>query len=141
MAHTIFFSWQSDVRSRAGRGLIEDSLNAAIKALKQDTALEPAHRKLTIDRDVMKTPGIPPLRGIANFRGLTMAAGDIAGGIGAGYLAKNGMFGEAVNTVAETILDKPFPEPFKPYADQVIDASLNGIEGSLGLSLNSCRVR
>lgn len=63
MAHTIFFSWQSDTPNNCGRSFIEAALKDALKELTADTALEPAIRDegLAIDRDRRGVPGTPPI--------------------------------------------------------------------------------
>lgn len=61
MPHTVFFSWQSDIDSRVGRGLIEDALQRAIRALKADAEVNFADRNLAVDRDRKGVPGSPPL--------------------------------------------------------------------------------
>lgn len=61
MPHTFFFSWQSDIDSRVGRGLIEDALQRAIRALKADAEVNFADRNLAVDRDRKGVPGSPPL--------------------------------------------------------------------------------
>lgn len=54
----IFFSWQSDIRSAANRGLIQSSLKGAVKDLVKDNSLlvEPV-----IDRDTSGLPGSPDI--------------------------------------------------------------------------------
>ena len=44
MTSYVFFSWQSDIPNPVGRSLIERSLEAAVKALNADAAIEPAER-------------------------------------------------------------------------------------------------
>lgn len=61
MPHRIFFSWQSDMPNRIGRGLIENCLQKAIKTIAADAELNPAHRTLRLDRDTLNTPGTPPV--------------------------------------------------------------------------------
>jgi hypothetical protein len=63
MAHTIFFSWQSDTPNPCGRSFIEAALKDALKDLTADSTLEPAIRDegLTIDRDRRGVPGTPPI--------------------------------------------------------------------------------
>jgi len=78
--------------------------------------------------------------GLARWGQRVMAAGDLSLGIGAGYLASNGMSGEAVNTAIEEVLDRPIPGFAKPSVDQIIDKALNNVEDSLGVQMNSCRM-
>jgi hypothetical protein len=61
MTQTVFFSWQGDTENRVGRSLIEDALERAIKALRSDAEVDPAHRELAVDRDRKGVPGTPPL--------------------------------------------------------------------------------
>jgi hypothetical protein len=63
MAHTIFFSWQSDTPNNCGRSFIEAALNDALRDLTADAALEPAIRDegLAVDRDRRGVPGTPPI--------------------------------------------------------------------------------
>ena len=63
MAHTIFFSWQSDTPNECGRSFIEGALKDALKSLAADAALEPAIRDegLAIERDTRGVSGTPPI--------------------------------------------------------------------------------
>lgn len=61
MTHTIFFSWQADRPTKAGRNLIERALEVAISRISQDAAVEEAVRELTVDRDTKGVPGSPPI--------------------------------------------------------------------------------
>ena len=62
MAHTIFFSWQSDRLPLIGRNFIERALKEAVKRVSTDTTVENAPRgELLIDRDTLNVPGSPPI--------------------------------------------------------------------------------
>lgn len=61
MPHHIFFSWQSDTKSRIGRGFIEECLQRAIGELQADADIDPADREILIDRDTSGVPGSPPI--------------------------------------------------------------------------------
>ena len=62
MKYSIFFSWQSDTDSAAGRNFIERALERAIRAIGFDTEVEAAVREgLQIDRDTRGVAGWPPI--------------------------------------------------------------------------------
>jgi hypothetical protein len=61
MSHTVFFSWQTDTATRGGRNFIERALERAVRALSQDTTVEPAIRDLAVDRDTKGVSGQPPI--------------------------------------------------------------------------------
>ncbi len=62
MKYSIFFSWQSDTDSAAGRNFIERALERAIRAIGFDTEVEAAVREgLEIDRDTRGVAGWPPI--------------------------------------------------------------------------------
>src|ERR1700730_5862250 len=79
MAHTIFFSWQSDTPNACGRTFIEDALNDALESLAADATLEPAIREegLSIDRDTRGVSGTPPIVDTI-FKKIDRAAGFLA---------------------------------------------------------------
>lgn len=57
--HTIFYSWQSDIRAAANRTLIEDALKLAISEIQGpdgETIINPV-----IDRDTIGIPGAPDI--------------------------------------------------------------------------------
>jgi len=55
---TIFYSWQSDLPSKTNRGLIEEALRNAAKAVYKSKVfdVEPV-----VDRDTRGTPGSPDI--------------------------------------------------------------------------------
>lgn len=61
MPSTIFFSWQSDIKTVVGRNLVERALKEAANRIGDDTTIEPAIRDLSIDRDTLGVPGSPPI--------------------------------------------------------------------------------
>ena len=61
MPITVFFSWQADTPTIAGRNLIERALARAVLRIGQDTTVEEAVRELVIDRDTMGVAGSPPI--------------------------------------------------------------------------------
>lgn len=63
MTDTIFFSWQSDTKSRVGRGFIEKALNTAVKELHAKLSVEEPDRdtELKIDKDTAGVAGSPPI--------------------------------------------------------------------------------
>jgi hypothetical protein len=61
MTNTVFFSWQADTKTGVGRNLIERALARATSRIGDDTAVEEAVRKLSVDRDTMNVPGSPPI--------------------------------------------------------------------------------
>ena len=62
MAHTVFFSWQSDRNAQEGKTLIEAAIRAAIKRLGVDAEIEESLREgLELDKDTKGVPGNPPL--------------------------------------------------------------------------------
>lgn len=58
MKRTIFYSWQSDLPSKANRNLIEDSLRRAIKAIHKD---ESEYIEPVLDRDTVGISGSPSI--------------------------------------------------------------------------------
>ena len=56
MAHTIFYSWQSDLPNSTNRRFIQQTLEEAAKALAKDLTVEPV-----IDRDTQNVPGSPEI--------------------------------------------------------------------------------
>jgi hypothetical protein len=61
MATTIFFSWQLDRNGRAGKDLIQESLELATNQISADTTVEPAIRDITVDHDTKGVSGTPPI--------------------------------------------------------------------------------
>ena len=61
MARKIFFSWQADTPTVAGRNLVERALERAIATIGDDSELEEAVRELEVDRDTKGVPGSPPI--------------------------------------------------------------------------------
>lgn len=57
MTVRIFYSWQSD--QPEDRSFIRSAINAAIKELQQDFALEEAKRDIALDQDTQGVPGSP----------------------------------------------------------------------------------
>jgi tetratricopeptide (TPR) repeat protein len=57
--HTIFYSWQSDIKPAANRTLIEDALELAIRKI-HDAEGEPVINP-AIDRDTAGVPGMPDI--------------------------------------------------------------------------------
>jgi hypothetical protein len=62
MSHTVFFSWQSDRRTREGRNFIEKALQMAVARIAGDLQVEEAVRDgLKVDKDTTGVPGSPPI--------------------------------------------------------------------------------
>jgi hypothetical protein len=63
MAHTLFFSWQSDTPADIGLEFIEAALGLAIKALAEDAVIKRAIRDegMMVDRDTQGVSGVPPI--------------------------------------------------------------------------------
>jgi hypothetical protein len=59
MAVRVFYSWQSD--RRQNRNFIRSALEAVVKDLRQDLALEEAQRDITLDQDTQGLPGSPAI--------------------------------------------------------------------------------
>jgi hypothetical protein len=59
MAVRLFYSWQSD--RRQNRNFIRSALEAAVKGLRQDLALEEAQRDIALDQDTQGLPGSPAI--------------------------------------------------------------------------------
>jgi hypothetical protein len=57
----IFWSWQSDHPGKISRHFVRDALEAAIKALNEDLAIEEPEREATLDHDRKGVPGSPDL--------------------------------------------------------------------------------
>ncbi len=58
MAAYVFYSWQSDLPNAVGRSFVERCLEAAIKRLNADTAIEPAARPLEVRSGTKGKAGI-----------------------------------------------------------------------------------
>lgn len=56
MSSTVFYSWQQDTPKDIGDSFVEEAINAALKELRADKALN-----LQLDRDTRETPGQPPI--------------------------------------------------------------------------------
>ena len=71
MAHTIFFSWQSDTPAAENRTFIEAALHRAIEIIADDAELEPAVRDgIALDSDTKGVPGMTSrLSGFSNWCG------------------------------------------------------------------------
>ena len=63
MAHTIFYSWQSDTTSNTNRAFIKDAIERAIQRIAQDMSVEEAIREepLQLDQDIQDIPGNPEI--------------------------------------------------------------------------------
>lgn len=63
MAHTIFFSWQSDRPPKSGRRFVEEALKKAIEGIQSDTTFDEAVRDegISFDKDTQDVPGAPPI--------------------------------------------------------------------------------
>lgn len=62
MAHTVFYSWQSDSPNRTNRNFIESALKKAIKELgKEKEDYQPAERPIKFDKDTKDVAGSPPI--------------------------------------------------------------------------------
>lgn len=61
MGHSIFFSWQSDRRSRDCQSFIEKAISKAKNRIGRDLQINPALRALSVDRDTKNVPGSPPI--------------------------------------------------------------------------------
>lgn len=62
MAHTVFFSWQSDRSPNEGRNLIESAIKIALERLGENVEIVEAVRQgLELDKDTKGVPGNPPL--------------------------------------------------------------------------------
>jgi hypothetical protein len=61
MPTTVFFSWQIDTQTTAGRNLIERALERAAKRIGGDTTIDEAIREIEIDRDTKGVAGSPPI--------------------------------------------------------------------------------
>ncbi len=48
-AITVFFSWQSDRRTKEGRSLIENALKTALERISKDINLDEAIREIQLD--------------------------------------------------------------------------------------------
>jgi len=59
MVVRVFYAWQSD--RRQNRNFIRSALEAAVKQLRQDLALEEAHRDIILDQDTQGLPGSPAI--------------------------------------------------------------------------------
>jgi hypothetical protein len=59
MAIRVFYSWQSD--RRQNRNFIRSALDAAVKELRQELALEEAERDIVVDQDTQGLPGSPAI--------------------------------------------------------------------------------
>jgi hypothetical protein len=59
MTVRVFYSWQSD--RRQNRNFIRSALEAAVRELRQDLALEEAQRDIILDRDTQGLPGSPAI--------------------------------------------------------------------------------
>jgi hypothetical protein len=57
----IFWSWQSDHPGKISRHFVREALEAAIKALNEDLAIEEPQREATLDHDRKGIPGSPDL--------------------------------------------------------------------------------
>ncbi len=56
MTVRVFYSWQSD--RRQNRNFIRSALEAAVRELRQDLALEEAQRDIILDRDTQGLPAV-----------------------------------------------------------------------------------
>lgn len=63
MAHTVFYSWQTDTSAKDCRSFIEKALTKAIEQLAQDISIDEAIREegLTLDKDTKGVAGTPPI--------------------------------------------------------------------------------
>jgi hypothetical protein len=53
---TIFYSWQSQLPNSTNRGFIQEALEAAVRAVREDVAIEV---RPEVDRDTANVPGSP----------------------------------------------------------------------------------
>lgn len=58
MPTTIFYSWQSELPNKTNRGLIEEALEGAAKAIREDSTIEASPR---VDKDTAGVPGAPDI--------------------------------------------------------------------------------
>jgi hypothetical protein len=62
MAHTVFFSWQTDTPSKGGKNFIEKALSKAIEQLAEEITIDQANRDgLAVDKDTEGVAGTPPI--------------------------------------------------------------------------------
>jgi hypothetical protein len=61
MAATVFFSWQADTPTGAGRNFLRKALEDACAAIASDAGVHEAHRDLTVDSDTQGVAGHPPI--------------------------------------------------------------------------------
>lgn len=55
---TVFYCWQSDLKSASTRSFIEDALGSAIREINQDNSVK---LEVDIDRDTQNVPGAPEI--------------------------------------------------------------------------------
>jgi hypothetical protein len=95
MAHSVFFSWQTDTPSKAGKNFIERALATAIGQLAEDITIDQAIREgLAVDKDTKGVAGTPPIVDTI-FRRIDAA----------------GAFLADVTFVANRLDDRPTPNP------------------------------
>jgi len=63
MAHTVFYSWQTDASAKDCRNLIERCLTKAVEQLSQDVSIDQAIRDqgMAVDKDTKGVAGTPPI--------------------------------------------------------------------------------
>ena len=66
---TVFYSWQSDLPNSVNRGFIQDALERAAKAIRNDDSIEV---EPVIDRDTQNVPGSPDI-GLTIFQKIEAA--------------------------------------------------------------------
>jgi hypothetical protein len=62
MAHTVFFSWQTDTPSKGGKNFVAKAPNKAIEQLAEDLTIDEAIREgLAVDKDTKGVAGTPAI--------------------------------------------------------------------------------